>query len=332
MTRRFFGICTALTALVSGSCIDDPLADLDGAASAIVTSHAGLQLTQGGDAFPVTVSVVDGRAMPLQTPITATPCDGAVSVVADTAYAPVPPTSARFIVAGVTPAASCLNLTGGGLTRQFETVVLPVSFSGAISDVTVGPWDTITVSATATLGFDPATSQVDFGAGNLGQVLTRTATSLQVVVPPTTVDQPAPLTIQNVDVTYVPGLRVNLPTSTTVTNVSQYGDPSGPGGAVITLPDTIYDGFANGVVDRFFTFTLAAPTTFTVVLEWASAADVDLLFCNAACSAFVGNFNGATGANPETSTVTLAAGTYNIYINNFTPGEPAPFFKFRATP
>ena len=43
MTRRFFGFLGALTglALVSGSCVDDPLADLDGSPAAIEQRDLG---------------------------------------------------------------------------------------------------------------------------------------------------------------------------------------------------------------------------------------------------------------------------------------------------
>jgi hypothetical protein len=290
-------------------------------------------LVQGiGERDTVTARVVDGRSTPLAIPVTFTACDADIIVTRNNSYDPVPPTSAQFVVQALTPGASCVIVSGGGVSDSLAVGVLPVSFPGALSSTSVAPWDTITVGSTTELRFDTATSQIDFGDGNLGIVLSRTATSMQVVVPPTTAAQPAPLTVRNVDVTYVPGLRADLPTVALVTNLSPYGDPLNPGGAAITIPDTIYDGFPEGVVDRFFTITLAAQTTFTVVLDWPGSADVDLLFCNAACSAFVGNFAGATGANPETSTVTLAAGTYNIYINNFTPDQAAPLFKFTILP
>ena len=333
MTKRFFGLFGALTglAMVSASCIDDPLADLDGAPAAVVMDYE-LLVQAIGEADTVIARVVDGRFTDLEVPTTYTACDGDIAVSTNASHNPVPPVSVSFVVQALTPGASCVVVSGGGVTDTLDVGVLPVAFGGAVSSTNVAPWDTITVSATTELQFIPDTTEIDFGGGNFGIVIDRSATSMRVVVPPTTAAQPAPLIVRGVNVTYVPGLRVDLQTAAIVTNESPYGDPLAPGGATITLPDTIYDGFPVGVVDRYFTFTLAAPTTFTVVLEWDSGADVDLLFCNAACSAFVGNFDGATGANPEVSTVTLAAGTYNIYINNFTPDDPAPLFKFRATP
>lgn len=340
MTRRFFGFLGALTglALVSGSCVDDPLADLDASPAAIEASHSILQLTEGGASFPITASVVDGRSTPLEIPVTATACDAAVTATADATYDPVPATSARFRIAGISPAASCVNLAGGGLTKRVDAVVLPVFFGGTPSATSLQPGQTLTLASTATLRFDAATSNINFGGGNLGVVTNRTATSLSVQVPIPAVAQPARLTVQNVDVTYVPGLRVNLPTQAqfTMTNPHDPNDAPGPA-TTATVPDTLFEGFLAGDVDNFYTLTLAGTTTFTVTLDWAASygADLDILFCNAACSAFVGNFDGASTANPEVSTVTLPAGTYNLWINNFVSSgstPAAPLYRIRITP
>ena len=340
MTRRFFGNLAALAglALVNGSCVDDPLSDLDSNPAVLVASHSILQLTEGGAAIAVTASVLDGRSTPLPVPVTASGCDAAVSATADTGYHPVPATSNRFNVRGITPAASCVTLSGAGLTRQVTATVLPVFFGGPPSATSVQVGQTLTLASTATLRFDPATADVNFGGGFHGPLVSRTATSLSVQVPVTPTAQPARLTVEDVDVTYVPGLRVDLPTQATftVTNPHEPNDGPAPTTAV-TVPDTTFEGFLAGEADNFYTLVLAAPTTFTVTLDWDASygADVDILFCNAACSAFVGNFNGATTANPEVSTVTLAAGTYNLYINNFVSSgaTPAvPLYRIRITP
>ena len=332
MTRRFFGVFGALAglALAGASCIEDPLADLDGTPQAVVIDHSLLVLGLGEQAT-VTARVVDGRFTALEVPITYTACDADIIVARDETYDPIPPTSVRFTVEALTSGASCVNVSGGGVSETLDVGVLPTSFAGAVSSTNVKPWDTITVSSTAELKFDTASAEIDFGDGNLGIIVNRSATQMRVVVPPTTAAQPAALVVRNVDVTYVPGLRVDLPTSAIVTNQSPYGDPLAPGGATITIPGTFYDGFPVGVIDRFFTFTLAAPTTFTVNLEWDSAADVDVLFCTGGCATVIPPFGGATGANPEQVTASFAAGTYHIYINNFTPDEPAPLFKITVT-
>ena len=65
-----------------------------------------------------------------------------------------------------------------------------------------------------------------------------------------------------------------------------------------------------------------SPLSVTVTVSWFTDADVDILWCNADCSGFVGNFSGATSANPETSTVSIPAGaTWNLWLNFFDPGS-----------
>lgn len=89
------------------------------------------------------------------------------------------------------------------------------------------------------------------------------------------------------------------------------------GGA--TAPGDDCDGFLR------ITNSLARPDTIAVRLDWFNASDQDILWCNAACSAFVGNFTGATGANPENSTVIIPAGvTWNLWINLFDPHGANP--------
>jgi len=334
MTKRFFGICGALTALVSGSCIDDPLADLDGGPAAIVTSHSELSLTQGAAGFPVTVSVVDGRAMPLEVPIAAAGCDAAVTATADTSYHPVPPTSARFIVAGVGAAGSCVNFTAAGLTQSVDVVVLPTSFAGTPSATTLVTGQTLTLTATASLQFNPATADVNFGGGYRGFVTNRTATSLSVIVPIPSPTLPGPITVDGIAVTYVPGLQVSLPTaaSFTVTNPYNPNDfPLPP--ATATFPDTVYEGFAEGEADNLYTFTLAASTTLTMSVDWVGGADLDLYLCNAACSVAVAASAGSS--KPETFTATVPAGTYNVYVNNWVAaGAPpaSPMYRITIVP
>lgn len=353
MTRRFFGFLGALTglALVSGSCVDDPLADLDANPAAVVSSHTELTLTEGGAGFPVTASVVDGRSTPLSAPVTATPCDAAVSAVVDTSYHPVPATSARFIVSGVSPAASCVNLSGGGVTRTVDVTVLPVAIASAISSTTPEASSTITIGSTATLKFDTSLVSVTFGGGAAAPIVSKTADLLTVLVP---FSDPGVLTIGGVNVTYVNGLRVTLPTSTAVT---QTGNPWVGASSWQTAPDIssllpAAGGVSRMVVTRgtpnvavcpelsfasagpcmMFQFTVAATTTLNFTTDWEGTAadpDVDIYVCadtvvaNLANDCFVDGGSGATGAKPQTTgDDAYAAGTYWLVLEVYDGSGP----------
>jgi hypothetical protein len=103
------------------------------------------------------------------------------------------------------------------------------------------------------------------------------------------------------------------------------------GNSVVLNDGGSFDGvgdccFGGGV--RFYKITLAAPTTLTGTLDWFQGQDLGLYWVAADGVTPVGNFNGDSGgpgAHPETSTVTLAAGTYFVGAVNFGPGIPSFF-------
>ncbi len=353
MTRRFFGFLGALTgiALVGGSCVEDPLADLDGNVAAILTSYSSVQLTQGATGIALTVSAVDGRSTPLAVPITAAGCDAAVTVTVDTSYHPVPATSARFIVAGASPAASCVNVSAGGLSKSVTAVVLPTSFNGTVSSATPQGGDTVTINSTATLKFDTALVTVTFAGGAAATILSKTADQLRVLVP---FSDPGPITIGGVNVTYVTGLRVALPTSAAVT---QTGNRWAAASSWQTAPDIsalipAAAGTNRMIVTRgtpnvavcpeldfgsagpcmMFRFDLAAAATLNFNTDWEGTAadpDVDIYLCadtvvaNLANDCFVDGGSGATGAKPQTTgNDAYPAGTYWLVLEVYAGTGP----------
>ena len=353
MTRRFFGYTAALAglAMVNGSCVDDPLADLDSSPAAILTSHSSLQLTQGAAGFAVTATVVDGRSAPLAVPVTATGCDAAVSAAVDPTYNPVPATSARFLVTGVSPAGSCLNLSGGGLTKTVPTVVLPTSFNGTVSGTTPQGGDSLTINSTTQLKFDTALVGITFAGGAAATILSKTADQVRVLVP---FSNAGPISVSGVNVTYVPGLRVTLPTSTSVT---QTGNRWAAASSWQTAPDISglipaaagtsrmivtrgtpnvavcpEEPFASSGPCMMFQFTLGAATTLAFNTDWEGTAadpDVDIYVCadtvvaNLANDCFVDGGSGATGAKPQTTgNDAYAAGTYWLVLEVYAGTGP----------
>lgn len=363
MTRRFFGFLGALAglALVSGSCVEDPLSGADGTPAALVVSHTALQLTQGAT-VTVSATVLDGRSTPLAVPITFGTCDAALTVTPDSPQ-PVPATTAREVVRAVSPAASCVNVAGGGLTKQIPVVVLPTSFGGAISNLTPVGGDTISIASTATLKFDTATVAVSFTgppAAN-ATIVSKTPDLIRVLVP---FSSPGPLTIAGVNVTYVTGLRVSLPTSASVT---QTGNRWAAASSWQTAPDIsgllpAAAGTSRMIVTRgtpnvavcpelsfasagpcmMFKFTLGATTTLNFTTDWegtAAAPDVDVYVCadsvvaNLANDCFVDGGSGATGAKPQTTgNDAYTAGTYWFVVEVYDGSGPRNAYVTIARP
>jgi hypothetical protein len=102
------------------------------------------------------------------------------------------------------------------------------------------------------------------------------------------------------------------------------------GGLTVTFdkPDFV------ATVDHFYQLNLAAGT-YSFTVDWDVGSDVDLVLCSGTCddpfgadlvgtvatTPGVGGFQGATSAHPEHSTLTVAAGTYGLLVEDF--GEDA---------
>lgn len=344
MQRRLIGILGVLGALslTAGACIKDPLGDRDGAATAIITDVASLTLLQG-EAATVTATVVDGRSIPIVTPITFAGCDANVTAADDPAYAPVPEnTSNRAIVTAVGPAATCVEVSGGGVTETVEVIVLPTAFTGALSSTTPPGGSEITITATADLQFDPASVSVTFGGGAEGVITSATATEVKVLVP---FSSAAPLSISGIAVTYVPGLSVTLPTAATVTQTGDAwtGDLTFATAPTIAIPAAvgattylltnfaganpagncaeIEFGFGSAGPCVIYKFVVPAGETLDVdvVADWDSGADIDIYSCDATGlgGCFEDGGGGATGAQPEDFSFAFPEGTHYLVIENY---------------
>lgn len=335
MNRRLFEAFGVLTIVgfAVGGCKSDPLSDLDGTPSTVITNFSYLQMPIGSTAT-VNASVLDARTTPLEVPITFTPCTADITVATDTSYHPIPATSAQAIVTATSPASTCVVVSGGGVADTIAVSTVPVAFNGGISTTTPIVGDTLILTSNAQLGFDPDSADIDFGDGIHGEVLVRTADTLMVRVPQPDAAQPAVVQIEGVVIKYVPGLVIAL-ASPALTVTSAYPRTSG-GPPVFTVPadgDSVefYDGFTSTGLDYWYPFTVASTDTLVFEVSWAGDADLDAAICNGAFSGCTGGFGGATVSNPETWTVIFAPGNYNVFIEQFdTHDDPAHLFKVKV--
>lgn len=332
MKARIYGIVGSLALLASfaSACRKDPTASGVGAPTEVILDFSALRLSQG-DSATIQAKIVDNRLTPLEGDITFSSCDGATaSVTPDGSFDPQPPLAKQATVKGLGANATCVIASAAGAKPDtVSVVVLPTSIALTASSTTLVVGDTLVLTAAGALQFS-ASAGVTLG-GNPATVISQTATVLTVQVQmPDVAVAGSTITVTGVNVTYVPGLTVDLPTAGTFTLTSAF-DPNSLPDPAATLPIptagnsvVLFDGFATGEADNFYSFTLAATTTFTVSVGWGTAADIDILWCDAGCNNLVGNFDGAGSSNPESSTVTLPAGTYNLWLNVFAEaGDPA---------
>ena len=351
MHRRRYGTLGLLAALAPvalslAGCKSDPLSDLDGNPAGVITDFSYLQLGIGGKAA-VTARVVDGRNTPLAVPITFTACTADVTVAVDTSYHPVPATSARAVVTAVVANPSCVRVAGGGIHDSVRVAILPQAFAGVLSSTTPKGGDTLTINSTSVLKFDPVTTTVTFGGGESPIVLSQTADVIKVLVP---FSSAAPLSISNINVTYVPGLSVTLNTAQTVTQTGSRWTPADTGYATapqITLPTTtgghtvfITDirGTSNDAncgegtggggigVCALFKYVANGTDSLRFSVDWPGTAlnpDIDVYSCGSAgvSQCFEDPGSGATAAKPQVFTFKPTAGThyYAIEVYGGTP-------------
>jgi hypothetical protein len=239
-------------------------------------------------------------------------------------------------VLALSPGVFTLTVTGagsptGGITGTKIILVEPGPFLGGVSPTSGDPGDTVSLTnAVGGPGFDANTEAFFRGVRTFTFGVTPNA--MQVVVPGVG-------TAGSVDLLMTQMGPANLAQRAPFTsNTASFADPYdgvnddpltappiGNGDFFIVVSGACVDG-AGGPgtdCDDFFTLTnaLARPDTITVRLDWFTAADVDILYLNAAGTGFVGNFAGATGANPEVSTVVIPASTtWRLLLNLWAPG------------
>jgi hypothetical protein len=243
-----------------------------------------------------------------------------------------------------------LTVTGtgsppGGVSIGKGVTVIPGTFTGALAPTAGNPGDAVKATKGASDPVIDADTRVAVN-GVRTFFFNSAPDSLRFVVPGVGVAGTVPVVISNMG-----PLQVALAkpfTSSTASFADSYdavNDDPTTAPAITTNGDyflVMHGTCKDGVVtdpgddcDDFFTITNAGavPDTMTVRLDWFDTpADVDILWCNAACSAFVGNFAGATGSNPENSTVFVPAGvTWRLYINLFAPGAASTIVRVRVT-
>jgi len=341
MKPRLFGTAVALcAALAVVTCKDDPTAALSGGATRILITPNPLFVAEGASA-PFTATALNDALRGVASEYDATGGGAVASVVKDTTTPDPSRTTQRFTVTGLVPGQALITVTGAGLTETDTVNVLPLAFNGTASTASPLVGQPFTMYATSVIKFD-ASSQIRFGdrtlldnptAANNGIVTNQHPESLTVIVPQPEEAQPKAIQVSNVAVTFAPGNLFDLPT-TDMFDVSNPWEPNdAPDPAAIVGAGTFYDGFAGSQVDKFYRITIPpGGASVTFLLEWNGGADVDILMCDAGCNNFIGNFGGATGANPEETTMDLPEGTHNLWINLYDGADDVPhLFKMTIT-
>jgi hypothetical protein len=226
---------------------------------------------------------------------------------------------------------------GGANAKKTVTVAAGV-FGGALSATSAAPG--VLITATRAAGADPwdTDTQVQLAAVS-AYVDSYTSDALTFAVPATGSTAAATLGFLNIGPN-------QLAQNTTFTATKADADVYSPAnldytGAVDvdvakTAKNNIYlvsagtcAGGAGAACDHFFKISAgASDRTVTATVTWSDGSDVDILWTDEGWNDYVGNFNGATSAKPEVSTVTIPANTtWLLWINMYTNGGPITNLK-----
>ena len=245
-------------------------------------------------------------------------------------------------VQGKSPGAVTLTAVGvgvnpSGITATRSLTVVPGTFTGGIAPTAVNPGDTVTLTAAAGgPGFD-ADTRVDV-RGVRAFTFAITANSMKFAVPGIGVAGVVPMTLTNM------GADQAAQNGTLTSNTASLADPfdgvnndpntapvlSTNGDRYVVLSGTCAGGGGGTDCDDWFRIQNpgAAAVTVTVRVDWFTGADVDILMgsnptdiLNFTCEDGCG---GATGANPQTTSLSVPAGaTRYVWINLYDAGGAA---------
>jgi len=348
MKRQHMRALCAAFAFAALACAKDPTDSLRTGASQLSVTPT-VAFLDPGSSVSIVVVARDPQLNAVPVTLSATSANPATAtVVVDTARHFPDGATQAFLVTAVNPGQTTLSLTGGGLTTAATVNVLPPVFDGTLSALTRQGGDTLTITASSVLTFNPATVTVMFGDGaELGTIVSASAGSIKVLTP--YFSTPSKLTITGI--AFIPGLELTLET---IGSVTQTGDfwaadnswqtapditallpaagtstkmisTSGPANVAV-CPEGVL-GFGSSGPCMMFKFTLADTATYKFTTDWegtAAAPDIDIYVCgdstvaNFGASCFEDGGNGATGAKPQaTVNFKYAAGTHYFVIENY---------------
>jgi hypothetical protein len=323
------------------ACSGDPTGDLVGAGLTIQANPSSLFMAQD-ETKPVDISVVDKQGNEADiTGFQVQPGSG-VSAVEDTAFLPTNAgvhlnTSKRINVTGTAPGATAVTINANGTTYNIPVKVTPTSTTVTLSSSTPAANEPLVITLPSGYKFGTGAGASLGGAAGIVQSVAADSSSITVLLPP---GGTGAVTVDSVQVDFVPGVLFSLPTPDSVTVglvTPQTGTNSVASAPTLTLPPTD-DGalafFDGGTYDfssvngpaRLYKFVVTDSVDLTTTVDWPSTEDLGLYFYAADGATDVGATPadaGGAGAHPETATNTFAPGTYIMGVTNFSATNPA---------
>ncbi len=325
MKRSMCGLIVLAAVAGLGSCGGDPTGDQIEQGQQVVADPSSMFLSAGGSEF-VVVQVLDelGNQQPVNfEPLNVGP---GITVERDTTYLQTTigtnlETAQRFTVTGTAPTATQFELSSNGVSTTIPVKVTPTSTTATLSNPTPAMNEPLTVTLPAGYKFGTAPGVTVGGDVGVTIGVAPDSSSVTVVLPP---GATGTVTADSVQVDFLPGVNLSLPSDQTVT----VGSATLPGTAAPTTAPAISVPAAGGVtatfdlpdftatIDHFYKLDVTEAGDYDVSVDWSVGSDVDVVLCfDAGCSTF--DASAATGNKPEAATFTLPVGTSYLLVEDF---------------
>jgi hypothetical protein len=305
----------ALATLALVACSDDPTDEGSGDAFAIV-SDVSTAVRPVGASFTVTAKVVDRLGTPLPIQVTAATTKPDVVALDSSTYVPELQESRFYLRSLKVDAGAPLVLTASTLSDTVNVRVLTGPFPGTLSTANFSG-GAVLVFTNPTPLFDANTS-VTVTTAETGFLVDQTPTTLRFFLPFGQPGGAIPYTI-----TGAGPADFNLSGSFNLTAAVACPDRFEPNNSLATATPgqltvgTPLFGSVNFTEDPddLYRLTITEAGSYRVSVDWSDAADVDVYPTTLAFAPL--STAGGTASKPENATVTLAPGTYLVYVNMY---------------
>ena len=328
MKRSMCGLVVLAAAAGLASCNGDPTDGSIREGEHVVADPSSVFIAQGASKF-VLVELVDNLGNQLAADFEAQNVGPGVTVEKDTAFLRTTigttlETSRRFIVTGTAPTASSFELVSGEHLVSIPVKVIPAGATVTLSNATPAINEPLVITLPAGYKFGTAPGATVGADVGITTAVAPDSSSATVLLPPGTTGT---ITVDSVQVDYLPGVNLSIPTTETVT----VGATPLPGTDAPTTAPVIPVPAAGGVtatfdvpdftasVDHFYRIDVVEPGDYTITVDWDIGSDVDAPVCVSDPTCAAEDFTDATvsASHPETGTFTLPAGTHVIWVNDY---------------
>lgn len=345
MKRLLSGLLPFAAVLALGSCSGDPTGDLQGTPARVDASPTSFVI-DSGSSENVDLQVLDAQGNPLAGVFTFAITDPTVvSVEQDTAYRPGlgrDRLTQRYILTSLKPGFTPVTFSTSGASGQVRVLTpppfLPIVYSSATPNVN----DEVTITAVG-YKFRPTVSVTHGGDVQLITAVAADSNSVTFRASPAgpgtiTVAgvtfaslTSTPLTVESATGITVGPAITSLPGTDAVATAPLIGVPP-PGVLTSTLSDAgTFAAAGDCITDqgfpcRIYRFVVTQAGDYDFSGTWNNLADLGLYFTDdvgTGAGAFDAHGD-AAGSSPEEGTLTLAVGTYRMYVVSFAPAYPPP--------